>query len=180
MSLSVKCCVGVRGRKEQPLCSEKPCSPTTLPVDGRQAAEAWTWPLHPHPHRVQVKISKPSSSIPHTPSYYNKHHIVPTAWWAGIEHSVYSLVTGWKVSGSNPDGGEIFHTCPERPLRPRSLLYNGYQVSMPGVKRPGCGGNRPLPYSAEVKERVELYLYSPSGCSWPVLGRISIYRFLGF
>jgi len=24
--------------------------------------------------------------------------------------------------------------------------------------------------SAEVKERVELYLYSPSGLSWPVLG----------
>ena len=25
--------------------------------------------------------------------------------------------------------------------------------------------------SAEVKERVELYLYSPSGPSWPVIGR---------
>ena len=28
----------------------------------------------------------------------------------------------------------------------------------------------PTPSSAEVKERVELYLYSPSGLSWPVLG----------
>jgi hypothetical protein len=28
-----------------------------------------------------------------------------------------------------------------------------------------------LPPSAEVKERVELYFYSPSGCSWPLLGR---------
>jgi hypothetical protein len=27
------------------------------------------------------------------------------------------------------------------------------------------------PSSGEVKERVELYLYSPSGPSWPVLGR---------
>jgi len=26
------------------------------------------------------------------------------------------------------------------------------------------------PYSAEVKERIELYLYSPSGPSWPLLG----------
>jgi hypothetical protein len=25
--------------------------------------------------------------------------------------------------------------------------------------------------SARVKERVELYLYSPSGPSWPVIGR---------
>ena len=41
----------------------------------------------------------------------------------------------------------------------------------PGVKRPGRGVKHPPPSSAEVKERVELYLYSPSGPSWPVLGR---------
>jgi len=40
----------------------------------------------------------------------------------------------------------------------------------PGVKRPGRGVDQPPPSSAEVKERVELYLYSPSGPSWPVLG----------
>ena len=28
------------------------------------------------------------------------------------------------------------------------------------------------PSNAEVKERVELYLYSPSGPSWPVPGRV--------
>jgi hypothetical protein len=42
--------------------------------------------------------------------------------------------------------------------------------SFPGVKRPGRGVDHPPPSSAEVKERVELYLYSPSGPSWPVLG----------
>jgi hypothetical protein len=31
--------------------------------------------------------------------------------------------------------------------------------SFPGVKQPGCVADHPLPYSAEVKERVELYLY---------------------
>ena len=41
--------------------------------------------------------------------------------------------------------------------------------SFPGVKRPG-GGVDLLPLSsAEVKERVELYLYSPSESSWSVL-----------
>ena len=30
-----------------------------------------------------------------------------------------------------------------------------------GVKRPGRGANHSLSSSAEVKERVELYLYSP-------------------
>jgi hypothetical protein len=43
--------------------------------------------------------------------------------------------------------------------------------SFPGVKRPGRGVDHPPPLSTEVKERVELYLYSPSGPSWPVIGR---------
>jgi hypothetical protein len=42
--------------------------------------------------------------------------------------------------------------------------------SFPGVKRPGRGVDHPPPSSAEVKERVQLYLYSPSGPSWSVLG----------
>jgi hypothetical protein len=37
--------------------------------------------------------------------------------------------------------------------------------SLPGVKRSGRGVDHPPPSSAEVKERVELYLYSPSGPS---------------
>jgi hypothetical protein len=40
----------------------------------------------------------------------------------------------------------------------------------PEVKRQGRGVDRLAPYSAEVKERVELYLYFSSGSSWPVLG----------
>ena len=38
----------------------------------------------------------------------------------------------------------------------------GYRVSFPGIKRPGRGVNHPPLSSADVKERVELYLYSPS------------------
>jgi hypothetical protein len=39
------------------------------------------------------------------------------------------------------------------------------------LKQPGRGVDHPPLSSAKVKERVELYLYSPSGASWPVLGR---------
>ena len=42
--------------------------------------------------------------------------------------------------------------------------------SFPAVKRLGRGVDHPPPSRGEVKERVELYLYSHSGPSWPVLG----------
>jgi hypothetical protein len=41
-----------------------------------------------------------------------------------------------------------------------------------GVKRPCCAADHPPPSTADVKERVEIYLYSPSGTLWPVLGWI--------
>ena len=43
--------------------------------------------------------------------------------------------------------------------------------SFPGVKRPGRGVDHPPPSNAEVEGRVELYICSPSGPSWPVTGR---------
>ena len=40
-----------------------------------------------------------------------------------------------------------------------------------GVKRPGRGADLPPPHKRRGHERVELYLYSPSGPQWPVIGR---------
>jgi len=97
---------------------------------------------------------------------------------AGIAQSVKRLATGWKFRGSNPGGGEIFRTRPDRPWGPPSLLYNGYRLCFPGVQRPGHGIDHPSPSSADVKERVELYLYSPSGPSWPDLGWTSTFTTL--
>ena len=90
--------------------------------------------------------------------------------WAGIAQSVLRLATGWTVRGSNPGGGEIFRTSPDRPWGPPSLLYHGYRVSFRGAKRPERDVDHSPPSSAEVKERVKLYLYFPSEPSWPVLG----------
>ena len=86
-------------------------------------------------------------------------------YWARIAQLVQPLATGWTVRESNPGGGEIFPTHPDGPWGPPSLLYNGYWVSFPGIKRPGRGVNHPPPSSAEVKERVELCLFCPSGTS---------------
>jgi hypothetical protein len=65
---------------------------------------------------------------------------------------------------------EIFRTRPDRQWSSPRLLHDGYRVSCPGVKRPGRGVNHPTLPSAEVKERVELHLYSPFGHSWVVKG----------
>jgi len=42
--------------------------------------------------------------------------------------------------------------------------------SLPGVKQPGHSVDHLPPSSAEVEGRVELYICSPCGSSWPVLG----------
>ena len=55
-----------------------------------------------------------------------------------------------------------------------SLLYNGYQVSFPRVKQRGRGVDRPPPSSAEVKERVKLSLYSPSGRAFVAYSRVNL------
>ena len=79
------------------------------------------------------------------------------------------LATGWTVRGSNPCGGEIFRTRPDRLWGPPSLLHNGYR-DFPGGKAAGAWRWPPTPSNAEVKEKIELYLYTTSGPSWPFLG----------
>jgi hypothetical protein len=80
------------------------------------------------------------------------------------------MPTAWTVRGSNPDGGEILRTCPDRPWGPLSLLYNGYRVFPGGKVRPGRDADPSPPSSAKVKNRVELYPYSPQGPLWPTKG----------
>jgi hypothetical protein len=92
--------------------------------------------------------------------------------WARIAELVQQLAMGRTIWGSNPGGGKTFHTRPDQPWGPSSLLYNGYWISFPGLKRPGRGINQPPQSSAKVKERLALYLYSPSEPAWPVLGWI--------
>ena len=82
--------------------------------------------------------------------------------------------------GVESRSGEIFRTRPHRLCGPSSLLCNACRVSFSELKRSGRGVNHPHPSSAEVKETVELYFYSPSGPSCPVLGRNMSFLRLSF
>jgi hypothetical protein len=70
----------------------------------------------------------------------------------------------------SPGKGLILRTRRDRHWGPPGFLYKGYRVCLRGVKLPGSSVNHPPPSSAEVKERVELYLYSSSEPSWHAPG----------
>jgi hypothetical protein len=77
----------------------------------------------------------------------------------GLPNCIYHESELNVVQGFDPGGDGIFCTHPDWPWGPPSLLYNGYWVPFLGVKQLGCGVGRPPTPSAEIKERVELYLY---------------------
>jgi hypothetical protein len=86
---------------------------------------------------------------------------------------VYGRYRDWLQAGRSGDripvGARFFapvQTCPG--AYPTS--YTMGTGSLPGVKQLGCSVYYPPLSSAEVKERVELYLCSPFGPSLPVLG----------
>ena len=80
------------------------------------------------------------------------------------------LTMDWTVWELNPGGAEISHSHPDQHWGLPNVLYNGDQVSFPEEKVPGHGVEHPPPSSAKVKKRVELYIYSISGPSRPLVG----------
>jgi len=70
---------------------------------------------------------------------------------AGIAQSVKRLVTGLTVRESNPGGGEIFRTRPDRPWGPPTSYTMG-TGSFPGVKRPVRGFDHPPHLAPRLKK----------------------------
>jgi len=69
----------------------------------------------------------------------------------GSSVGIATELPGWTLRVSNPIGGEIFRTCPDRPWGPTSLLYNGYRVFPGGKERPGRDADLSTLSSAVVK-----------------------------
>ena len=87
------------------------------------------------------------------------------------DKSDFFVIYSETVRGSNPSGGgEISRARSGRPWDILSFPHNGWRCFFsPAVKRPGRSFHHAPRSRAEVKQRVELYIYS-SGPSWPVLG----------
>jgi hypothetical protein len=102
--------------------------------------------------------------------------IVPYAFFACIcDNFIFSnsdTVGSWRSGDRKGCGDEIFSTRPDRPWGSSNPLYVEHRVSLRWVKKPGRGFDHPPFSSVEVKENAKLYLYSPCGPTWSVLGRI--------
>ena len=83
---------------------------------------------------------------------------------AVLSYSSVGIATRYGLEGSGIEfrlGPDFPH--PSRPaLEPTQTPLKAVPCLFSVVGRPGRGANHPTPSSAEVKERVELYLYSPS------------------
>ena len=73
-------------------------------------------------------------------------------------------------------GGEILRTRLDRPWGPSSILHNGYRIFL-GGKAAWAWCWRPTPSSADVKERAELYFYSPLGLRGLFEGELYLYLY---
>jgi hypothetical protein len=87
-------------------------------------------------------------------------------WYSLLKHSEYNQ---YSTTQQDTTILSSHRQSSDQPWVPPSLLHNGYRVFL-GGKWPGSGVDHSPPSSAEIKEIVELYLYSPSGPSWAVIG----------
>jgi hypothetical protein len=78
--------------------------------------------VHPGSSMTASSVAKPYFNEPGCTVPVDIYYTVHVLVWGRVAQSVYRLATGWTIRGSNPGGGEIFGTCPERPWGPLSLL----------------------------------------------------------
>ena len=85
----------------------------------------------------------------------------------GSRDSVVGIAT--RYGDRIPVGARCYVPVQTGHMGQRNFLYNEYRV-FPGDKAAGAWRWPPTPSSVDVKKSLQLYLYSPSGSSWPVLG----------
>ena len=72
--------------------------------------------------------------------------------WAGMAQSVWGIAMEWMVRGSNVVRVKIFSASPDGCWNQASLLYHGYRIYFPRVKRPKRRVDQSPPSRGDVKE----------------------------
>ena len=124
----------------------------------------WRWPLHPNRKWLNLWNATELKQTYRCDVTYTLHCSIKILFqncfpiWCTHKYILCGL----------PGGGDIF-SAPFYTVtwtHPASCIVGTGSLS-PGIRRPGCCVKCPTPPIAEVKERVDLYLCSPSVPSWP-------------
>jgi len=122
--------------------------------------------------------------MPFTPTTINYAHAILVAVYevhstkitfgtvtCTVQHSVIGIATCYSLDSPGIEswwGWEYLHlSWPV--LGPTQPAVQWVPGLFPRPRQPGHGVDHPPPSGMEVKERVELYLYFPSGPLWPIL-----------
>jgi hypothetical protein len=101
--------------------------------------------------------------------------VVSIAGWVGVVSIV--ACCGLVSLGIESWWGQDFLHSSTLALAPPTSFTVGIRSLSPGVKWPGHSIDHPPLSSAKVKGRVELYLFSSSGPSWPVLSLTCLFTY---
>ena len=87
------------------------------------------------------------------------------------QDSTVSIATHYRLSGLRIGSwwGVTLPTSIQNGPGAHPTSYKIGTRSFPWVMRPGSGVNHPSPCSTDVKETVELYVYSPSVPTWHII-----------
>ena len=153
-----QCTSGLRKRYSDSIQAGR--SGDRTPLVARYSAPVQTGPeAHPASYTMGTRYSAPVQIGPKAhPASYTMGTRYSTPVQTGPEAHPASYTMGTRYSPPVQTGPEA---------HPAS--YTMGTRSFPEVTRPGHGVDHPPSSSAEVKGRVELYLCSPCGPSWPVL-----------
>jgi hypothetical protein len=122
-------------------------------------------------HSIYIQYSQFLNNLTQG-SKYVRIECIHVCIFLGSQDSIIGIVIHYGLDGPGIKShyGRDFPDLSWQALKPTQPPTKWIPGLSRGVKRPGHDIDHPPPSSAEVKKRVELYIYSPSGTSWPVLG----------
>ena len=120
--------------------------------------------------RFKRGANNQSSSGGQSPTWWNVNLLISACNVCITSESSAIIIIAYYNSGDRIPVGARFSAPVQTGSVAHPTFYTVGTWSFPGLKRPGRGVDHPPASNAEVEGRVELYICSPSGASWALLG----------